>query len=94
MRKICPFWPHSNRPTKQEEINNHLRDAGIEVVDLKELERRHSRFKSFVLTLKKSQLPLVENPDLWPEGVVVRPYFRPCAPREDGNVAIESANPN
>ena len=79
---ITRYISHLDNDTQKEEIDDHLKDAGIDVVELKELDRRHSRFKSFILTLKKSQLPIVENALLWPEGVIVRPFFRPKAQRE------------
>ena len=57
--------------TTTEDVKSLLIDNGVDVVSLDPLSLKHNRFLSFKLVIKKSQLPLIENPDFWPEGVMV-----------------------
>ena len=61
--------------TTSEEISNSLRDKGVEVVELSPLPTKHDRFLSFKLVLKKSQLPIIENEQFWPEGVIIGRFW-------------------
>jgi hypothetical protein len=68
-----------------EVIKEHVTSKGVTVVELEALPTRHSRFKSFRLTVKKNELVTIENSDFWPEGVILRPFFRPRSTRETGD---------
>ena len=57
--------------TPTDDVKSLLVDNGVDVVSLEPLTLKHNRFLSYKLVVKKSQLPLIENPDLWPEGVMV-----------------------
>ena len=76
------------------DINSSVDDmrAGIEgqgvgVVELEEMSRKHNRFKSFRLVIRKKDVDSIKNPDFWPEEMVVRKFFQRS---NDGN-AISSA---
>jgi hypothetical protein len=58
-------------------VKEYIENAGITLVDFQENKRNHERFKYFKLTVKRSHLTLLEDPELWPEGVVIRNFFRP-----------------
>jgi hypothetical protein len=58
-------------------VREYIEKAGVSVVNFEELPRKHERFKSFKLTLKRSDLTKIRDPEFWPEGVVFRNYFRP-----------------
>jgi hypothetical protein len=60
-----------------EMVKKHIQDAGITVVGFEEYSRIHKRFKSLKLTVKQSQLKQLENPQLWPEGVILCNSFYP-----------------
>jgi hypothetical protein len=77
-----------------ETVRAHVVDAGINVVEMEQLVNKHTRFKSFRLCVKKSDLHQIENEDFWPEGVMVRPFHRQRSPRsaDDVSSAILQAN--
>ena len=60
-----------------EAVRKYILDQGITVVELEELERKHNRFKSFRLRVKRADLPRIEDAEFWPEGVILSPFFRP-----------------
>jgi hypothetical protein len=57
-------------------VKNHLTENGVAVIEFEELKTIHSRFKSFRLRLKRSELTIIEKPEFWPDDVIVRPYYR------------------
>ena len=61
--------------TTSDEILSSLRDKEVDVVELTPLALKHNRFLSFKLVVKKSQLQVIENEHLWPEGVVVGRFW-------------------
>ena len=56
--------------------------GSVSVVNLEELVRRHTLWKSFKVTIKREDKKTVENPMFWPKGVVARPFFHPKAAGE------------
>ena len=66
-----------------------IEEQGVGVVELEELTRRHNRFKSFRLVIRKKDVETIKNPDFWPEGIVVRRFFQRTN-ANDGN-AISTA---
>jgi hypothetical protein len=58
-------------------VKEYIENAGITLVNFQENKRNHERFKSFKLTVKRSHLTLLEDPELWPEGVVISNFFCP-----------------
>ena len=61
--------------TTSDEILSSLRDKEVDVVELTPLTLKHNRFLSFKLVVKKSQLLIIENELLWPEGVIVGRFW-------------------
>ena len=66
-----------------------LRAWGVDVISLDELGRKHSRFKSFKLSIKKDDQEKIDDASFWPPNVKVRRYFAPQCPRasDDDNAA-------
>ena len=75
----------------QEELRQYIVDAGISVVELETLETKHKRFQSFRLRVKRTDLDRIEQPDLWPEGVIVSPFFRPKSKAEQSTTSGNAA---
>lgn len=61
--------------TTVEDISSFLQGKGVEIVELLPLALKHDRFLSFKLVVKRAQLSLIENEELWPEGVIVGRYW-------------------
>ena len=72
--------------TPRDVIKKSIVDQGIDVVELAEIPRRHNRFKSFKLCIRKKDVEKIKDPDFWPEGVVLRRYFR--KPNADGDTVL------
>ena len=58
-----------------EEARQAIVDLGIDVIEFETI-RRHNHFQSFRLRIRKADLETVKNPDIWPDGIVVRRFFR------------------
>ena len=58
------------------DIRSFIEGQNVNVVELEELVRRHNRFKSVRLCIRKKDMDLIKDPDFWPEGIVVRRFFR------------------
>jgi hypothetical protein len=57
-------------------IRKSIEDAGITLLKLSNNKRNHERFKLFKLTVKRSELHKIEDPNFWLVGVVLRNFFR------------------
>ena len=58
-----------------EEARTAISEMGVTVLELEVVGRR-DHYQSFSLRIKKSDLPAIQNPDAWPEGILVRRFFR------------------
>ena len=59
-----------------EEIKDYIESQNVKVVELEDIARRHNRFKSLKLVIKKKDIELIKNADFWPKGIIVRKFFR------------------
>ena len=84
-----------------DDVRTSIEGIGIKVIELEELQCRHSRHKSFRLRLKKADVPKTEQAELWPENVVIRNFFRGKDRRTslagtdgktDGSAAVQRSN--
>lgn len=66
---------HVSLDASIEDLKKYIEDQNISVIDLTETARKHNRFKSFRLCIKKSDLEPIRDPNFWPEGIVVRRFF-------------------
>ena len=58
-----------------ETMKKDLETLGISVLNLQQNESKNSQFKSFHLTAKRADAEKIDNPNTWPENVVVRRFF-------------------
>ena len=77
--------------TATDDIISSLESCGVDVISLDPLEMKHKRFLSFKLVVKKSQLEIIENPDIWPEGVVVGRWWSPKSPVNNNGVTTDKS---
>ena len=80
---------HSNVTTSM--IESDLKSRGVDVVKLEEnVITKHSRSKSFKLTVKRGDEEKVDDHGFWPVNVLCRPWFNPRQPRgdRDGAAAV------
>ena len=68
-----------------------IQDLGVDVLNL-EVVGRHHHFQSFRLRIKKADFEKIKNPDAWPDGIVVRRFFR--GKRENNNDKNNNNNNN
>ena len=78
--------------TTVDEIRSSLEQINVEAVSLTAITLNHNRFASFKLVVKRSQLGLIENPDFWPEGVIIGRWWSPKPPPTPSNP--NGANPD
>ena len=74
---VAKYIGYLDNTTRVEDIRELLDEHGVEVVSLEPIPQKHDRFKSYKLVVKKSQLSIVEDGKLWPEGVVVGRFWSP-----------------
>ena len=73
-------------------IENDLKSRGVDVVKLEEnVITKHSRFKSFKLTVKRDDEEKVDDRGFWPMYVLCRPWYNPRQPRGDRDGASAAA---
>ena len=58
-----------------EEARAAITELGVEVVDLA-VVGKHLHFQSFRLRVKKADMEKIKDPQFWPDGIVVRRFFR------------------
>ena len=63
--------------TTAEEIRASLESRGVDVISIEAIKTKHTRFASFKLVIKKSQLEIIEKDDFWPHGVIVGHWWSP-----------------
>ena len=71
--------------TTADDVKSFLVGNGVDVVSLEPLTVKHTRFVSFKLIIKKSQLPVIENADIWPEGVMIGRWWAAKPTTSDSN---------
>ena len=60
-----------------ETMKKDLDQMGITVLDLQLNQGKSTRMKSFHLTAKRSDSEKIDDPETWPENIVVRRFFLP-----------------
>ena len=89
---VAKYIGHCAVDTKTDDIQKLLVDHNVDIVSLEKLPTKHDRFSSFKLVLKKSQLSIVENPELWPSGIHVGRWWPPKAPTSGVSDKEETRN--
>ena len=80
--------------TTADGVKDFISKQNVTVVELDELETKHGRFKSFRLRIKKTQLPLIEDENFWPAGVILSPFFRGKDEKQIGAGAASATSTN
>lgn len=80
-RDIFIFRLHET--TTHEALETFIKKKGCEVRNLARVSNDNAKYKSFRLTVPKSQFAKLLSDTEWPEGVSVRKYFPPKKNRED-----------
>lgn len=63
--------------TEVKDLERHLRDLDIDIMELECVSHPEAHFKSFKLTVPVSQMNDLLTDDIWPTGVRVRRFFAP-----------------
>lgn len=74
-RSVFIYRVHQD--TNLDDLKDMLTGEGIEVRALESVSAAQSRFKSFRLDVPKSSLDACFSPALWPNGILVRPFYWP-----------------
>jgi hypothetical protein len=64
-----------------ETLCQYVSTKDVTVVELEQLDTKHSRFKSFRLRVKKLEIRKVDDPEFWEEKIIIRPFYKPRSPR-------------
>ena len=78
---------HIDVNADNDEVKAYIENSGVRLIDFQENPRTHSSFKSFKITARRSDLPMLERDDFWPTGVVFRNFFRPRQRRDTSAAA-------
>jgi hypothetical protein len=60
-----------------EDIKGYINDNHVDVRDIEQTSKEGSKFLSFKVTIRASDMQKVLQPDFWPCGVCVRRFWRP-----------------
>ena len=74
---VAKYIGYLDNETQPEDIRALLDEHQVETISLDPIPQKHNRFKSFKLVVKKSQLSIVEDGKIWPEGVLVGRFWSP-----------------
>ena len=69
--------------TTTNDVKATLDAHGVEILSLEAVQTKHNRFASFKLVAKKAQQELIENGDIWPEGVLIGRWWNPKSTTEN-----------
>jgi hypothetical protein len=70
------FVFRTDKTTTEANIKVFVQDNGYIVRNVTTLSHKDATFKSFKLTVPLSQVSELLNPELWPEGIGIRPFRR------------------
>lgn len=59
-----------------ERVSDHLNCLGVNVINVERTSHEEAKFASFRLTTSREYLDTIMNPDNWPEGIRVRPFYQ------------------
>lgn len=60
----------------KERVIDHLKCLGVDAINIERTSHEDAKFASFRLTTNREFLDVVMNPDNWPEGIRVRPFYQ------------------
>ena len=74
---VAKYIGRLDNETRADDVKSLLEEKGVDVVSIDPIQAKHERFKSFKLVVKRSQLSIVEDEELWPTGVIVGRFWSP-----------------
>ena len=80
---IAKYIGHCAVGTTTDDIKSTLEFHGVEIISLEAVQTKHYRFASFKLVAKKTQKDIIENGEIWPEGVRVGRWWSPKSASAD-----------
>ena len=81
---IHRFIGNLHPDVNEEDMKKDLENLGISVLGLEKNQGKSTRLKSFHLTAKRSDAEKIDDPNTWPENVIVRRFFLPKKGINDG----------
>ena len=66
-----------------QELKSYCESSGIEVKECVALDSRSEWSKSFKISVDLANRDKLLEPELWPNGIVVRKFYKPRSPRTD-----------
>ena len=72
---VAKYIGRLDNETQADDVKGLLEEKGVDVVSIDPIKAKHDRFKSFKLVVKRSQLSIVEDAELWPTGVIVGRFW-------------------
>lgn len=60
----------------RERVSDHLKCLGVDIIHLERTSHEDANFASFRLTTYIGSLETIMNPDNWPQGIRVRPFYQ------------------
>ena len=64
---------------KMDDLKSFIEQQNVSVVEIKDIARKHNRFQSFRVCIKKKDIDAIKDPNFWPEDIIVRRFFRKAA---------------
>ena len=89
---VARYVGHAELGTETDDIRQLLGTHNVDIVSLEKAAMKHARFASFKLVVKKSQLSIVENPDIWPAGILIGRWWEPKAASTPESDALGTGN--
>ena len=74
-----------------DDLKGYIESLNVNVVELDDIARKHNRFKSFRLCLRKKDLETIKDPNFWPEGIVVRRFFQKAIVNDGKTISTRSS---
>ncbi len=72
-RKVFLF--NVSRETTRADISEHIRDQGVNLIDIEECTKPHNKSKCFAIEISASHFRQTMNEYFWPKDVGFRPFY-------------------
>ncbi len=69
------FVSHLDRDTNAKDLEDHIKEKGIVVIDIEQKSNEKANLKSFKVKVNKSDYEKMMDPEIWPRGVQCRAFF-------------------
>ncbi len=69
------FVSHLDRETTSKDLSDHIKEKGINVLDIEKMSNDKAILKSFKVKINRSDVDKILDPSIWPRGVLCRGFF-------------------